>query len=307
MKKIVKILAVFVLMLSVLGLVNSQSASAASTFIKPNDGSYTSYFGMRTIEGQAPRMHYGVDIGRNGSTLNIKASAAAKVNRVVYNHSSLGNYIILRHTLGGKTYDTLYGHLSSISVSSGQSVSQGSKIGVMGTTGRSTGVHLHFELHPGGYGGNATAVNPLPYLNGTINPAPPAVDYHEYDGTWAVVKIVHPAGGSTANLFANVGSGIIKTLPVGGVYKVYGKKHYNDNGDLWYDVGPGYIKYNYGEINNHHAVVSSTITTYNSINGSVNRSLSPGTYSTHGAQDGWYNLGANTWVKADQVKIIKNP
>lgn len=305
MKKFVKVLAVFVMLMSMLGMANIQSASAASSFIKPNDGSYTSYFGMRQLSGSEPRMHYGVDIGGNGSSLNIKASASGTVSRVVYGHYGFGNYVILRHSLGGKTYDTVYAHLSSVSVSTGQSVSQGSKIGVMGSTGNSTGIHLHFELHPGGYAGNSSAVNPMPYINGTIDPEP--VTYHEYDGTWAVAEIVHPNGGSTANLFANVGYGIIRTLPVGDVYKVYGKKHYNDNGDLWYDLGPGYIKYNYGKINNHHAVVSSTISTYNSINGSFNRSLSPGTYSTHGAQDGWYNLGANTWVKADQIKVIKNP
>lgn len=305
MKKFVKVLIALILLLSLVGLSNTQTASAANAFIKPNNGSYTSYFGYRTVNG-VYGFHAGVDIGANGSTLNIAASAAGTVRSVTTHSGGLGKHIVLRHTLGGKTYDTVYGHLSAFSVSVGQTVSQGQKIGTMGTTGYSTGTHLHFEIHPNGRVNTSTAVDPIPYLNGTINPAPD-VNYHQYDGTWAVVKIVNPTGGSYANLFEYVGYGIKGTLPVGNTYKVYGHKEYASNGDLYYNVGPGYIHGNYGEVNNHHAVVSGTITTYNSPNGTVNRSLASGTYRVHAARDGWYDLGASTWVKADQIKVIKNP
>jgi murein DD-endopeptidase MepM/ murein hydrolase activator NlpD len=67
-----------------------------------------------------------------------------------------GCYVIIDH---GNGYQTLYAHLSRYSVSSGQSVSQGQTIGIMGSTGRSTGVHLHFEIRREGQ-----LLNPLNFL-----------------------------------------------------------------------------------------------------------------------------------------------
>jgi murein DD-endopeptidase MepM/ murein hydrolase activator NlpD len=69
---------------------------------------------------------------------------------------SYGYYVIVDHGNGLKT---LYAHLRSISVSVGQTVSQGQTLGPSGTTGYSTGVHLHFEVHK-----NGTRVDPIPYL-----------------------------------------------------------------------------------------------------------------------------------------------
>lgn len=315
MKKIVKIALSFLLIFTALGLIGgASSVSAAQFFTKPSAGVYFSSFGYRSSTGT---YHYGLDISTSAANTAVNSSAAGTIrtaaggcsNNGSYGNTcngGFGNYIIVRHTANNKVYDTVYAHLSNISVSVNQKVSQGQRIGTMGNSGSSTGQHLHFEIHPGGRVGSSSAVDPMPYLNGTINPEP-VVNYHEYDGTWAVVEIVHPNGGSTGNLFKYVGYGIIDTLPVGGVYKVYDEKQYAADGDLFYDVGPGYVHYTFSKINNHHVRVSQTITTYNSINGSVNRSLSPGTYSAHGAKDGWYNLGADTWVKASQVKVIKNP
>jgi murein DD-endopeptidase MepM/ murein hydrolase activator NlpD len=67
-----------------------------------------------------------------------------------------GNLVVVDH---GNGLSTAYGHMSSIAVSSGQSVAQGTVLGGMGTTGNSTGVHLHFEVRV-----NGSAVNPLGYL-----------------------------------------------------------------------------------------------------------------------------------------------
>jgi len=67
-----------------------------------------------------------------------------------------GNTIVLYHGLG---YSTLYGHLSRIEVSEGQNVQSGDRIGAIGSTGWSTGPHLHFELRIDG-----KAVDPTPYL-----------------------------------------------------------------------------------------------------------------------------------------------
>jgi murein DD-endopeptidase MepM/ murein hydrolase activator NlpD len=58
-----------------------------------------------------------------------------------------GNYVIIDH---GNGYRTLYGHLSTIYVGNGQTVRRGDRIGRMGSTGRSTGVHLHFEISRNG-------------------------------------------------------------------------------------------------------------------------------------------------------------
>ena len=67
-----------------------------------------------------------------------------------------GCHVIIDH---GNGYQTLYSHLSSIGVSPGQAVNQGSQIGIMGSTGRSTGIHLHFEIRSGG-----VLLNPLNFL-----------------------------------------------------------------------------------------------------------------------------------------------
>ena len=69
--------------------------------------------------------------------------------------------IIIKHNNG---YETLYAHLSSIDVSVGQTVPQGTKIGVMGSTGRSTGIHLHFEVFK-----NGTNIDPMSVLNKEIH------------------------------------------------------------------------------------------------------------------------------------------
>jgi murein DD-endopeptidase MepM/ murein hydrolase activator NlpD len=99
------------------------------------------------------KLHKGVDLTGNKS---IMASDNGKVEYVGYK-SDYGNHVIISHLNG---YKTLYGHLSSYSVKVGQIVEKGEKIGVMGSTGDSTGTHLHFEIIK-----NGTVENPLKYLN----------------------------------------------------------------------------------------------------------------------------------------------
>ena len=100
------------------------------------------------------RKHEGIDIARP-SNYTIKASDNGVVT-TAGRHATYGNYIVVDHNNG---YETLYAHLSKISVSVGQVVEQGSSIGIMGSTGRSTGTHLHFEVHK-----NGAVMNPLAYL-----------------------------------------------------------------------------------------------------------------------------------------------
>jgi len=100
------------------------------------------------------RLHAGIDIGGGGS---ISAAKAGTVTTASY-HPSLGYNVIIDH---GNGIRTRYGHMTSgLRVAPGQSVSQGQTIGTMGTTGTSTGVHLHFEVHV-----NGNQVNPRGYVN----------------------------------------------------------------------------------------------------------------------------------------------
>ena len=119
------------------------------TFIRPTEGYVTSGYGMRThpIDGVVKR-HHGVDIAKKGN-VKIKAAADGVVVRKYRTGTfgTLGNCIIIRHQIGGKQYETLYGHLKSFTVNNGQKVKQGQLIGWMGETGGATGQHLHFEIH----------------------------------------------------------------------------------------------------------------------------------------------------------------
>ncbi|GEN53158.1 peptidoglycan DD-metalloendopeptidase family protein [Halobacillus faecis] len=101
------------------------------------------------------RYHKGIDIA-GVSNKTIKAADNGKVIEAGY-RNSFGNKVVIDH---GNGYETIYAHLSSIGVKKGQIVKRGEKIGVMGTTGRSTGVHLHFEVHKDG-----SLENPLSHVS----------------------------------------------------------------------------------------------------------------------------------------------
>lgn len=92
--------------------------------------------------------HPGVDIA-NASNPPVMAAATGTVVAAGWNGGGYGNYVIIDHGNGSQT---LYGHLlsNSIVVKAGDKVKQGQKIGTMGSTGRSTGTHLHFEIRSGG-------------------------------------------------------------------------------------------------------------------------------------------------------------
>ena len=121
----------------------------------PADGGRTSGFGPRVhpIFGSV-RQHNGIDLdGNTGDRVR-----AARSGEVILAGASggFGNTIVIYHGLG---YSTLYAHLSRIEVSVGQNVASGDRIGAIGSTGWSTGPHLHFELRIDG-----KAVDPTPYL-----------------------------------------------------------------------------------------------------------------------------------------------
>lgn len=124
----------------------------------PLDGaSLTSGFGMRNhpvLGGR--RQHKGIDLSSPIGT-PIYATADGVVSRADW-FSSYGLYISLDH---GASLETRYGHLSRLNVAEGQLVRKGDLIGYVGSTGRSTGPHLHYEVRIAG-----TAVNPIPYMQG---------------------------------------------------------------------------------------------------------------------------------------------
>ena len=120
-------------------------------YIWPTQGTFTSGYGWRW-----GRMHRGVDVAGPVGT-PIVAAAMGVVEEAGWNSGGYGNLVEIRHPDGSMT---LYAHNNSLSVSKGQTVRQGQKIAEMGSTGYSTGPHLHFEIHPSGGG----AVNPVAYL-----------------------------------------------------------------------------------------------------------------------------------------------
>ena len=101
--------------------------------------------------------HTGVDIAGCGYGSNIYASAAGTVVKVKWGNTGYGYHVIINH---GDGIQTLYAHMSNIYVKNGQYVNQGDIIGAMGSTGNSTGTHLHFEIRI-----NGQYVNPLNYVS----------------------------------------------------------------------------------------------------------------------------------------------
>lgn len=102
-------------------------------------------FGLRRLPGQAARNHEGVDIAAPWGT-GVYAAAEGSVLRTGYDPAGYGRFVEVRHPNG---MTTLYGHLSRLDVASGDTVEAGARIGLVGSTGRSTGPHLHFEVRRG--------------------------------------------------------------------------------------------------------------------------------------------------------------
>ena len=128
--------------------------ASVSGFIWPVYGSISEYYGAPRGAGT---YHAGLDIDQ---TYNyggpIAAAAPGQVVLATSDGYGYGTYVVIRHDNG---FETLYGHLSELYVSQGQYVAQGEAIGAVGSTGYSTGPHLHFEIRVGG-----ATVDPLAYL-----------------------------------------------------------------------------------------------------------------------------------------------
>ncbi len=125
-------------------------------FVYPVRGRFTSAFGYRNDPFTGVRrFHNGIDIA-NAQGTPIRAARHGRVIDVG-RHSGYGNYVIVSHEAG---FQSLYAHLNTIYVRTGQYISAGQQIGQMGSTGRSTGSHLHFSIFHMG-----NPVDPLRYLH----------------------------------------------------------------------------------------------------------------------------------------------
>jgi murein DD-endopeptidase MepM/ murein hydrolase activator NlpD len=115
----------------------------------------TSVFGYRRDPfTRKSAYHRGIDFGGNVGD-PIFATAAGSVSRTGYD-KAMGNHVFIKH---GNGLESVYMHLTKSLVKKGQNVKKGEKIGTLGSTGRSTGPHLHYEVHK-----NGKAINPKPYI-----------------------------------------------------------------------------------------------------------------------------------------------
>jgi murein DD-endopeptidase MepM/ murein hydrolase activator NlpD len=131
-------------------------SGSVGMFSWPVTGTITSPFGWRSNPfGGSPEFHQGLDIAAPTGT-TVTAAAGGTVIMAQW-YGGYGNYILIDH---GGGYSTGYGHLSAIYVSTGQSVQRGQAIGAVGSTGQSTGPHLHFEVRIAG-----KPVDPAPRLH----------------------------------------------------------------------------------------------------------------------------------------------
>lgn len=132
--------------------ISSNKVGLGVSLIKPITGTLSSRFGSRSSVRSSA--HTGLDIAApTGKSISVAASG-----KVTFSgwKGSYGNLVVITHSNGVQTY---YGHCSKLYVSAGQSVSQGQSIAAVGSTGNSTGPHLHFEIRV-----NGVAYNPQNYV-----------------------------------------------------------------------------------------------------------------------------------------------
>lgn len=138
------------------GIVGGSNEVSPSGYLRPSTGPITSNYGWRIhpVTG-VKSMHTGVDFGgKTGDS--IIASRAGEVAFAGWYNGVYGNVVILNH---GGGLQTFYAHMSGVSVYKGQVVDQGQRVGFMGSTGLSTGSHLHFEVRKDG-----SSLDPLNFL-----------------------------------------------------------------------------------------------------------------------------------------------
>lgn len=136
-------------------ITKQQAKERATPSTWPTSGRITSPYGYRISPfGYSRQFHSGLDIGAKRGTA-IYATADGKVSFAGY-QGGYGYVVYINHGYG---FTTVYAHMSKLGAKSGQSVNRGDLIGYVGSSGRSTGPHLHYEVHIDG-----STVNPRPYM-----------------------------------------------------------------------------------------------------------------------------------------------
>lgn len=136
----------------------------ATSFVRPVSGYVSSPFGPRQnpLTGVA-ESHRGIDLVNATGTPIVAAAPGIVIKAAPA--TGYGNVVFVSHIVGGEVWTTVYAHLDAITVTSGQTVGAGQTVGTLGSTGWSTGPHLHFELHRGQWApGQPNAVDPGPYI-----------------------------------------------------------------------------------------------------------------------------------------------
>lgn len=126
-------------------------ATGFSNPTKVSDAVITSGYGSRsaptTNKGKGSKQHDGIDIGGSVNGQAADSIGGGKVTEVGYDENGYGNYVVVDHADG---YTSLYGHLQKATVKKGDTVSAGQQVGVIGSTGNSSGPHLHLRVHKNG-------------------------------------------------------------------------------------------------------------------------------------------------------------
>lgn len=137
-------------------LLNNGTELSADSAVPVMNATVTSDFGSRTdpVTGEKSAGHHGIDLAASPGS-EIVAFMGGTVAETGKN-DIYGNYVLINH---GSELSSFYGHMSEVTVSEGDKVSAGDNIGIIGSTGKSTGVHLHFEVRV-----NGERVDPAPYI-----------------------------------------------------------------------------------------------------------------------------------------------
>lgn len=126
-------------------------ATGFSNPTKVSDAVITSGYGSRTApttnKGKGSKQHDGIDIGGSVNGQAADSIGGGKVTEVGYDENGYGNYVVVDH---GNGYTSLYGHLQKATVKQGDTISAGQQVGVIGSTGNSSGPHLHLRVHKNG-------------------------------------------------------------------------------------------------------------------------------------------------------------
>jgi len=203
----------------------TRSAEAAyeGQFVWPMSGTVTSIHWE--CRSDCTRYHRGIDIA-NGCDTSIYAAREGVVSLVGWDADGYGNYVIIDHAEG---YLTLYGHMARVDVSDGQSVTTSTRLGIEGTTGASTGCHVHFEVRQDDEGASVDTKQFVPARDGEHLTRGAAIPYDDRLVSVQTTQTVRDGPGMT--LVSGQGNVAIGTAQAGETYVSYAR--WDNAGTSW--------------------------------------------------------------------------